>query len=53
MMDSNTGRTLLGDFEMTPSTSDVAVWYSSASVTSFVRAWTSSNSRTLLMAMTA
>ena len=39
--------------QMTPSTSEVAVWYSSASCSSFVRACTSSNNRAFSIAMTA
>ena len=38
---------------MTLSTSEVAVWYSSASVTCRVRACTSSNSRAFSIAITA
>ena len=38
---------------MTLNTSDVAVWYSRLSVSSFVRACTSSKRPTLLIAMTA
>jgi hypothetical protein len=42
-----------GELEMTPSTSDVAVCCSSASLSSRVRACTSSNSRTFSIAITA
>ena len=38
---------------MTFSTSQVAVWYSSASISSAVRAWTSSKRRTFSIAITA
>src|SRR5262245_25341572 len=50
---SKTGCTSLGEREITPSTSLVAVCRSSDSCSSFVRACTSSNSRVFSMAMTA
>ena len=43
----------VGEAAMTRRISPVAVCCSSASVTSRLRAWTSSNSRTFSMAMTA
>ena len=52
-MASNTGSSSPGELEMTCSTSDVAVCCSSASVSSRVRACTSSNSRTFSIAITA
>ena len=50
---SSTGCTSLGEREITSSTSAVAVWYSSASVTSAVRAFTSVKSRAFSIAMIA
>ena len=47
-MASSTGCSSFGEREMTASTSDVAVWYSRLSVSSFVRACTSSNNRDVL-----
>src|SRR5215472_13386268 len=52
-MASNTGASSPGELEMTPSTSEVAVCCSSDSLSSSVRACTSSNSRTFSMAITA
>ena len=52
-MASNTGSSSPGELEMTFSTSEVAVCCSSASVSSRVRACTSSNSRTFSIAITA
>ena len=49
----NTGSNSPGELEMTLSTSEVAVCCSSASVSSLVRACTSSNSRTFSTAITA
>ena len=49
----NTGSSSPGELEMTCSTSEVAVCCSSASVSSRVRACTSSNSRTFSIAITA
>src|SRR5215813_4726314 len=49
----NTGSNSPGELEMTRSTSEVAVCCSSASVSSRVRACTSSNSRTFSIAITA
>ena len=49
----NTGSSSPGELEMTCSTSEVAVCCSSASVSSSVRACTSSNSRTFSIAITA
>ena len=48
-----TGSNSPGELEMTPSTSNVAVCCSSASLSSRVRACTSSNSRTFSIAITA
>ena len=50
---SKTGCSCVGDRLMTSSTSLVAVWYSSDSCSSRVRACTSSNSRAFSMAITA
>jgi hypothetical protein len=50
---SNTGCTSVGELEMTRRISLVAVWYSSDSLSSCVRACTSSNSRTFSIAITA
>ena len=52
-MVSNTSSSSPGELLMTCSTSDVAVCCSSDSVSSFVRACTSSKSRTFSMAITA
>ncbi len=52
-MASNTGCTSVGEPEMTLSTSEVAVCCSNASLSSAVRACTSSNSRTFSIAITA
>jgi hypothetical protein len=52
-MASNTGFSSPGEPDMTFSTSEVAVCCSSASVSSLVRACTSSNSRTFWIAITA
>ena len=52
-MASSTGCSSFGEREITPSTFDVAVWYSRVSETSRVLACTSSNSRVFSMAITA
>ena len=50
---SNTGFKSLGEREMTVRTSPIAVWYSRLSISSRVRACTSSNNRVFSIAMTA
>jgi hypothetical protein len=52
-MESTTGCNASGEREMTARTSDVAVWYSRLSVSSFVRVCSASNSRVFSMAITA
>ena len=52
-MARNTGSSSLGEREMTPSTSDVAVCCSSDSASSRVRCCSASNKRTFSIAITA